>query len=98
MRNKKSLFEFIWDEIIYGSGGDGEGYIFLKDTPAETLAKEFYKWVDSEKGLQGFTLSERDGHYYVWDNQEGFVFTNRRYTEDAYPYADMVLKIYQEEE
>jgi len=49
MRNKKALFEFIWDEIIYGVGGDGEGYIFLKDTPAETLAKEFYKWVDSEK-------------------------------------------------
>ena len=64
MRNKKALFEFIWDEIIYGVGGDGEGYIFLKDTPAETLAKEFYKWVDSEKGLQGFTLSERDGHSY----------------------------------
>lgn len=93
MRNKKALFDYIYDEVVC-EGGDGEAWIFLKESSAEEIAKEFFDYLVKENKVFGTTLTEREGHYYVWDNQEGWVFTNRKYVEEAYPDADLVIKMY----
>ena len=94
MRNTKALFEFLHDEVVYGSGGDGEGYIFLKDTDAKQMANDFMDYLKYENILFGYKLEERDGHYWVCEGQESFCFTNKPYVEDAYPFADIVIKMY----
>jgi hypothetical protein len=94
VRNTKAFFDYIYDEVVYGSGGDGEAYIFLKESSAEEMAADFLSYLRYNNKVFGATLTEREGHYFVWDNQEGWVFTNRKYVEDAYPYADLIVKMY----
>lgn len=94
MRNNKALFDFLHDEVVYGSGGDGEGYVFLKDTDAKQMANDFMDYLKSENKLFGYKLEERDYLYCVYEGQESFCFTNQPYVESDYPYADVVIKLY----
>jgi len=89
----KNLFEFIWSEIIYGHGGDGVAEIYLKQTSAEQMAKDFFEWIKKEKNAKCFELnSDRAAKHNVWSNQEGFVFTNEEYK--PHPFEDLVVITY----
>ena len=90
----KNLFEYIWSEIIYGHGGDGVAKIYLKDTDAKQMAEEFYEWIKKEKGAKCFDLnSNRAEKYNVWCNQEGFIFTNKKYESD-HEFDDLIVITY----
>ena len=91
---KENLFEYIWAGIIYGHGGDGVAKIHLKKTDAKQMAEEFYEWIKKEKDAKCFDLnSDRAAKYNVWCNQEGFIFTNKKY-ESGHEFDDLIVITY----
>ena len=93
-RNKEALFTFIFDEVRR-SGGDGEGWIYLsKDTEAKEMAEEFLEWIKQTGRQFDASVKEHNGHFYVWDNQEGFTFTNEKYDPESVNYADVTIQLY----
>ena len=92
--NKEALFTFIFDEVVRSGGGDGEGWIFLKDTQAKVMAEEFVEWIKRTERKFSSTINEHNSHFYVWDDQEGFTFTNAEYDPELVKYADVAIQMY----
>lgn len=94
MVNKKALYEFLYDEVVYGSGGDGEGYVFLKDTDPKEMATDFIDYIRSNRLYYGFRLEEKEnGDCWLIEEQESFCFTKQPYSENFCPFADVVIQL-----
>jgi len=94
MRNNKALFEFLHDEVVYGSGGDGEGYVFVEDTDVKQMASDFMHYLQENKKY-GFNFDEREnGDCWIFREQESFCFTKQEYSPNFCPFADVVIKLY----
>lgn len=81
--NNRKLFEYVYDAVVYGSGGDGEAIIQFKSQDLEVVVLEFEKFLKEKEPDSVWDWDKEHFNLYgthcFRQHYEAFYLCNRTY-------------------